>query len=185
MDPERNVGEPGTVALLPWLRVKESTIAGAGLGLFADRDSVKGQIVGMYLGGKTGSPGYTMKPGWRNARLIHCYSFASAEAFNEQSSKTMGMQMCNDPNYGLPPNSPKSPLWNVSFMRDMFAIATKDIKKGKELFADYRMTDVETDVDDDNEQDDSEDESGDDEDNEQVNSEDESGDDEDDDYKDE
>ena len=36
VDPERNVGEPGTVALLPWLRVKESTIAGAGLGLFAD-----------------------------------------------------------------------------------------------------------------------------------------------------
>ena len=71
----------------------------------------------------------------------------------------MGLQMCNDPNYGLPSNLPKSLLWNVLFMKDMFAIATKDIKKGKELFADYQMTDEE----DDNEQDDSEDGSGDDE----------------------
>ena len=69
------------------------------------------------------------------------------------------MQMCNDPNYGLPSDLPKSPLWNVSFMKDIFAIATKDIKKGKELFADYRMTDEE----DKNEQEDSEYGSGDDE----------------------
>ena len=72
VDPEHNVGEPGTVVqekdiqklpLLPWFRVKESTIARAGLGLFADRDFEKGQMVGMYLGGKMGMPGYTMKPG--------------------------------------------------------------------------------------------------------------------------
>ena len=174
VDPERNVGEPGTVVrekdvrqlpLLPWFRVKESTIAGAGLGLFADRDFQKDQIVGMYLGGKTGMPDYTIKPRWKNAELIHCYSFASAEAFNEHSARTMGLQMCNDPNYGMPNNSQKSPLWNVAFMGDMFALATKDIKKGEEMFADYRMTDE----DDNSAEDNSKDESSYDEDNDNDN----------------
>ena len=90
VDPERNVGEPGTVVrakdiqklpLLPWFRVKRSTIEGAGLGLFADRNFEEGQIIGMYLGGKMGMPGYTVKLGWKNAKLVHCYSFANAEAF--------------------------------------------------------------------------------------------------------
>ena len=65
VDPECNVGEPGTLVrekdlqqflLVPWLRVKESTIASPGLGLFANQDFEKGQMVGMYLGEKTGMP---------------------------------------------------------------------------------------------------------------------------------
>ena len=146
---------------MPWFCVKESRIAGAGLGLFADQDFEKGQMVGMYLGGKTGMSGYTMKPGWKNAELIYCYSFASADAFNEQRAKMMGLQMCNNLNYGLPSNSPKNQLWNVSFIKDMFALVIKDIKKGKELFADYKMSDE----DDNSAQNNSKDESSDNEDN--------------------
>ena len=80
---------------------------------------------------------------------------------------TMGLQMSNHSKFELPSNSPKSLLWNVSFMRDMFAIATKDIKKGKELFADYQMTDK----DNNNAQDNSKDESSDNEDNDNSNKE--------------
>ena len=149
VDPDRKVGEPGTVIresevnqlpLLSWLRVKKSTLPGAGLGLFAEREFEKGQIIGMYLGGKTGMPGYTIKPRWKDAELIHCHSFASADALSDQSARTMGLQMCNDPNFGLPNDAPKSPLWNVQIMKDLFVIATKNIEKGEELFADYRLT---------------------------------------------
>ena len=53
------VGEPGKV-------VQEKKIlqllTGAEFGLSADHNFEKGQMIGMYLGGKTGMPGYTMKP---------------------------------------------------------------------------------------------------------------------------
>ena len=51
------------------------------------------------------------------------------------------------------------------FMGDMFAVATKNIKKGKEMFADYRMTDE----DDNSAQDNSKDESSYDDDNDNDN----------------
>ena len=119
MDPDCKVGEPGTVIqenkvnqlpLLSWLRVKKSTIKEAGLGLFADCDFENGQIIGMYLGGKTGMPGYTMKPRWKNAEMIYCHSFLSSDCMGNQSARMMGLQMCNDPNYGLGKGAVKSPL---------------------------------------------------------------------------
>ena len=154
IDPDRVVGEAGTIVhkdgirnlpVTPWLIVKKSNIENAGLGLFADRDFDNGQIIGMYLGGKTGEPGFTIRPHWKHAQNIHCYSFSSSECMGDRSARTMGIQMCNDPNYGLK-NAPKNPLWNIKILRDMFVIAIKDIKQGDELLADYQMASQESDM---------------------------------------
>jgi len=146
VDPDRNVGDQGTIKknvkklpIVEWLQVKKSTIEGAGLGLFASKDFKEGQLVGMCLGGKTGLPAYSIAPGWAKAENIHCYPFSHSDSMQERSTRTMGIQMINDPNHGLDDNAPPSPMWNVEFRSDLFVVALKNIKKGDEIFADYRI----------------------------------------------
>ena len=124
--------------LMDWLRIKKSTIEGAGLGCFADRPFKVGDIIGLYMGstdsGK-GDPGYSMRS--FSGLHLHCHSFSNSKSMNEQVTKTMGMQMINDPNYGGTASGKEA---NVRCFRDMFVAATKAIKKGEEMFMDYQET---------------------------------------------
>jgi len=146
IDPDRNVGDPGTITkkvtelpIVAWLRVKKSTIEAAGLGLFADRDFQEGQIVGMYLGGKEGMENYSIAPGWPGGEIVHCFPLSHYKAMRDRSTRTMGIQMINDPNHGLELNAQPSEMWNVEFRSDLFVVALKKINKGDEIFADYRI----------------------------------------------
>ena len=127
-----------------WLRIKKSTIEGAGFGCFADRDFEEGSIIGLYMGSQDpakGDLGYSMKSKSTGLQL-HCHSFTNPKSMKEQVTKTMGMQMLNDPNYGGKASGKEV---NAVCQTDMLVCAKKDIKRGEEIFIDYDETDDEDD----------------------------------------
>ena len=142
LDHERNVGDKGTLTKkeqikgLPrfdWLRVKKSTIEGAGYGLFADRDFKKGDILGLYMGGKNGLPNCAIETDWAT---ITCFPLTDARAQEDRSKITMGMQMMNDSTLYLDGEAKVAGAEKINavFYKDLFVQATKDIKKGEEIF---------------------------------------------------
>ena len=126
--------------LIPWLRVKKSSIEGAGLGLFADKDFKEKSMIGMYMGGNTGHPDYRMKAHGVK-EMVNCFSFDSSLSMEEHSAKTMGMQMMNDPNIGLKKGEKPPFIVNAEVKSDMFVQALTDIHEGEEIFIDYQWTD--------------------------------------------
>eukprot|EP00977_Amphora_coffeiformis_P025226 scaffold18772_cov137-Amphora_coffeaeformis.AAC.1 len=62
-------------------------------------------------------------------------------ALKGQSNKTMGLQMMNDPSFRLSSGEVPQVEVNVGVYSDLFAVAIKDIKKGKELFMSYKLED--------------------------------------------
>lgn len=127
--------------LVPWLVIKKSGIDGAGHGCFADKDFRKGAIVGLYMGGDVGDPKYTITPGWPAAKDVTCFPFTNPMAMEGRSTKTMGLQMMNDPSFGLSSGEVPQVEVNVEVFSDLFAVASKDIKKGDELFMKYQLKD--------------------------------------------
>eukprot|EP00977_Amphora_coffeiformis_P022901 scaffold11769_cov156-Amphora_coffeaeformis.AAC.2 len=51
----------------------------------------------------------------------------------------MGLQMMNDPSFGLSYGEVPQVEVNVEVYSNLFAVALKDIKKGKEMFMLYRL----------------------------------------------
>eukprot|EP00977_Amphora_coffeiformis_P022200 scaffold10570_cov176-Amphora_coffeaeformis.AAC.50 len=145
-----NVGDKGHPTLkekirelpsVPWLVLKKSGIDGAGHGCFADKDFRKGAIVGLYMGGDVGDPKYSITPGWPAAKDVTCFPFTNPMALEGRSTKTMGLQMMNDPSFGLGDGEVPQVEVNVEVYSDLFAVALKDIKKGEEMFMLYRLED--------------------------------------------
>ena len=142
LDENRKVGDPGTLTkhkhvraldVVNWLHIKESTIEDAGLGCFADRDFKKGAFIGLHMGGNDGDDKCSMQPKFQE-KEVQCHPLWHHKCREGHSAKTMGLQMMNDPTWGLeegeePPFEP-----NAMVMSDMFVKATKNIKKGDELF---------------------------------------------------
>eukprot|EP00977_Amphora_coffeiformis_P026055 scaffold23936_cov76-Amphora_coffeaeformis.AAC.1 len=62
-------------------------------------------------------------------------------ALERRSTKTMGLQMMNDPSFGLGDGEVPQVEVNVEVYSDLFAVALKDIKKGEEMFMLYRLED--------------------------------------------
>eukprot|EP00977_Amphora_coffeiformis_P014532 scaffold4093_cov166-Amphora_coffeaeformis.AAC.1 len=53
----------------------------------------------------------------------------------------MGLQMMKDPSFGLSSGKVPQVEVNIEVYSDLFAVALKDIKKGKELFMSYQLED--------------------------------------------
>eukprot|EP00977_Amphora_coffeiformis_P012597 scaffold3146_cov158-Amphora_coffeaeformis.AAC.1 len=53
----------------------------------------------------------------------------------------MGLQMMNDPSFGLSDGEVPQVEVNVEVYSDLFAMALKDIKKGEEMFMLYQLED--------------------------------------------
>jgi hypothetical protein len=149
-----NIRKATTHKLQPWLEVKQSTLADAGLGLFAMRDFEKNTIVGLYMGSLTqkGNPKHTYAAPFGR---VYCHSFDESLSMGERHSVTMGMQMMNDPNWREEVedegkneddsmDGKDDTVYNVSITGDMIVWATKKIEAGDELFLDYNMTTTES-----------------------------------------
>jgi hypothetical protein len=72
----------------PWLQVKESSLLGAGKGIFALREFRKGQVIGWYYGKKVADSNHKKKP----------YQFANIDAEGGLGYPgRLGLQFLNDP----------------------------------------------------------------------------------------
>ena len=156
IDPDRDVGDKGTVndvkeirkfTVYPWLIVKESGIAGAGLGCFADREFKQGQFVGFYMGStKGGHPNNAISG---DVGKITCHSFSSSDCWQGRGAATMGMQMMNDPTMTYDDgnggnggdNESHGFDVNCQVQSDMFVRALRDIARGEEMFLDHQLED--------------------------------------------
>eukprot|EP00977_Amphora_coffeiformis_P025150 scaffold18389_cov99-Amphora_coffeaeformis.AAC.1 len=80
-------------------------------------------------------------PGWPAAKDVTCFPFTNPKALEGRSMKMMGLQMMNDPSFGLSDGEVLQVEVNVEVYLDLFAVALKDIKKGEELFMSYQLED--------------------------------------------
>eukprot|EP00977_Amphora_coffeiformis_P012392 scaffold3063_cov191-Amphora_coffeaeformis.AAC.4 len=62
-------------------------------------------------------------------------------ALEGRSTKTMGLQMMNNPSFWLSNGEVPQVKVNVKVYSDLFAVALKDIKKGEEMFMSYQLED--------------------------------------------
>ena len=119
-----------------------STIPDANYGLFAARNFRKGDIIGIYNGGKalTGHPGHSIV--WQHG-IKHCYPFNNSRSMNENHCKTMGMQMINDPEWNKVGEEKESAFKvNVFVDKCLLVRAKIDIVKGDELFMNYQLNGI-------------------------------------------
>jgi hypothetical protein len=153
VDPDHDVGDPECSSKVkevrkletyPWLHIKKSTIEGAGYGCFADTDFSEGAVLGLYMGGTTGLADYQIVAGFDAGKKIKCYPLTDRMALGERSAKTMGLQMMNDPKYGLKEGEETDKKVNAEIKSDLFVVAMADIKKGEEIFIDYNLADCES-----------------------------------------
>ena len=124
--------------VVPWLTVKKSGIDEAGCGLFAATDFNKEAVIGLHMGGKRGLKNYAVGASWTEGKkAILCYPFTANESMADRSTKTMGMQMMNDPTLSLKDGEEAQFEVNAQINFDLFVQAKRDIKKGEEIFIDY------------------------------------------------
>jgi hypothetical protein len=128
----------------PWLQVKESSLPGAGKGIFALREFRKGQVIGWYYGKKVPGSNHEKKP----------YQFANIDAEGGRGYPgRLGLHFLNDPTLsqgkeGLETKQGtdlKASLKkvNVRLHKDGLALAVSQIRVGDELFAHYQLPTME------------------------------------------
>jgi hypothetical protein len=130
----------------PWLQVKESSLPGAGKGIFALREFRKGQAIGWYYGKKVAGSNRKKKP----------YQFANIDAEGGLGYQgRLGLHFLNDPTLTIVKTSRgkdslvtkegtdlKASLKkvNVRLHKDGLALADSQIRVGDELFAHYQLS---------------------------------------------
>ena len=119
-----------------WLRVKQTDLACARLGLFADTDFKKGQMIGLYLG-STKANSDTSVYAVESSRwgLVD-----PKRSFDHPDNPMcyMGMHLMNDPTSHIPSGAAGCPKAasrvNTVIYDDLSVHATRNITKGEELY---------------------------------------------------
>jgi hypothetical protein len=126
--------------LTKWFIVKESTIAGAGYGLFATRDFNEKETVGIYLGQQFHKARqdvtYTIQ-----TKVFGFVDGLSSVMNNRNYPRHMCLHMCNDPTLFLTNrnqiNAAKERIILLMF-NDLMVVAKKPIREGEKLFLHYK-----------------------------------------------
>jgi hypothetical protein len=136
--------ENGETYPVQWIEVKESTLYGAGLGVYINKDVKKGERIGFYFGKQV-----------RKGSKVSEYAMKSKDwglvdpkrGFGDTDNPVfyVGAHMMNDPTFGLKKGTnqwKKARLKaNVTVYDNLFVVADRDIKKGSELFLLYHPND--------------------------------------------
>lgn len=128
----------------PLYDIKESTIKGAGMGLFAARNFKTGDMLGLYCGKM--ADGLKRKPkiyGFAKQIVKKGDAWTIIEPTHEDVF--LGMHYINDPLYGIPEAEREHKAatmhddkdYNVRISNDFLVTAETDIRQGDELFLNY------------------------------------------------
>lgn len=108
------------------LFVKESTIKGAGLGLFANEDIYIGENISRYWGNVTDKSAFDINS-------VYLLSIGKGRYIDAKDQLDCPARYAND--------SLNAKTTNAIFIHTsrtyVYMVATKDIKKGEEIFVDY------------------------------------------------
>ena len=108
-----------------YVHVKASTIQGAGLGLFASRDFKKDETIGIYMG--------ELLLDGREKTVNHLKGLQPKER-----AMYMGMHYMNDVTFSDDRAGVRNQCQNNAVLRANYLVqATRTIKKGREIFAQY------------------------------------------------
>mmetsp|Transcript_23838 Transcript_23838/g.28129 ORF Transcript_23838/g.28129 Transcript_23838/m.28129 type:complete len:170 (-) Transcript_23838:55-564(-) len=125
--------------LFKWLQVKKSDIEGAGLGLFACRDFLVGELITLYTGKKIYPGAESIYSITNGSIVLDCKPFKEGEPY-------LGAHMANDPNYLTKMDNPNwlaevggGKEYNAKIGQFFQLIAIQDIMKGEELLLDYTL----------------------------------------------
>lgn len=116
---------------VPWCYIDNSTIEGAGNGLFAARSFAQGDLIGYYWG----------KPAKNNKSEFSRYQFLEVDAIGGLDNPLgLGLHFTNDPAFGVVNEDQRKLLFckvNISFGRNYDAYALRAISPGEEILVDY------------------------------------------------
>jgi len=129
---------------MDWFFIRESGIGCSGLGVFANREFMKYEILGLYIGvfidkekiqGKSSSP-YAVEAPFGIIDAKRGFNSGDIGAYYG-----MGLHMVNDPNWTMNDEvrGPSNREYNAMLSSAMLVYATKTIFVGEEIFFPYKI----------------------------------------------